>query len=143
MQAFRIATTIDQERQLRLLDVPFQPGTAVDVIVLEQGEQIPAASSGTSARPNGAAPADEQRERIRLAEKQYRLANQYPKEYVILIGERIVHHSVDRQQAVQAYRRIEVDELSNRPVIVSPGKPPRKPPMVRGRALTGKLPRAR
>ena len=127
MQAFRAATTIDEERQLHLSAIPFRPGTAVDVIVLERS---PARSQG--------GPADRQRQGTCLATEQYRLAGHYPEEYVVLVGERIVHHCSDRQQAIQAYQRAAVDDPSNRPVIVSPGEQPRKPLLVRGRTLTGK-----
>lgn len=137
MQAFRAATTIDEERQLRLSGVPFRPGTAVDVIVLEHGGQdlTPAASATARSGPAG--------DRMRLAEEQYRLAAQYPGEYVVLVGKHVVHHSADRRQAVDAYRHAAVDDPCHRPVIVSPGSRPRKPPIVRGRALAGKLGRTR
>ena len=131
MQAFRAAATIDEERQLHLSAVPFSPGTAVDVIVLERSGQTDAPAAGN------------QRQRMRLAEEQYRLAEQYPDEYVVLVGERIVHHGADRQQAARAYQRVAVESPSNRPVIVSPGEKPRKPLLVRGRALTGKYPDTR
>ncbi|MCP4660087.1 MAG: hypothetical protein GY856_32195 [bacterium] len=76
---------------------------------------------------------------MQLAEEQYRLAGQYPNEYVVLIGERIVHHSPDRRQAAEAYNRAALGSSSMRPAIVRPGSGPRKPPVVRGRALTRKL----
>ena len=133
MQAFRAATTIDEERQLRLSGVPFRPGTAVDVIVLEHGGQdlTPAASAAVLSDPAA--------DTMRLAEKQHHLAAQYPGEYVVLVGEHVVHHSSDRQEAIEAYRHAAVDDPSHRPVVVSPGSRPRKPPIVRGRALAGKL----
>ena len=130
MQAFRVATTIDEQRQLRLSDMPFRPGTAVEVIVLEGG--------GEYQTPLVGGAADASRQRTTLAERQYRLARQYPDEYVVLVGERIVHHCADRQQAAQAYQRAAVDEPQNPAVIVSPGEKPRRRLLVRGRSLTAK-----
>ncbi len=37
MQAFRADTTIDERGALHVLNLPFRPGTLVEVIVLEQG----------------------------------------------------------------------------------------------------------
>ncbi len=135
MQAFRAATTIDEERQLRLSDVPFSPGTAVDVIVLEGGQKGEAAITG-SQTPSAGDASGAPRQRMTLAERQYRLAGQHPNEYVVLVGERIVHHCTDRQQAAQAYQRAAVDAPQNLAVIVSPGEKPRRPLLVRGRSLT-------
>lgn len=36
MQAFRADTTIDEQGALHLRDIPFRPGTLVEVIVLER-----------------------------------------------------------------------------------------------------------
>ncbi len=35
MQAYRAATTVDSEREIRIRQVPFRPGATVEVIVLE------------------------------------------------------------------------------------------------------------
>lgn len=119
MQAFRAATTVDDDKELRLSDLPFDPGTVVDVIILKHGGQ------------GGVSVSDKKQELRRLPEQQYRLAARYPNEYVVLVGERIVHHGADRRQAAQAYQRIALDDPSSRPVIVSPGEQPRKPLLVR------------
>jgi len=72
-----------------------------------------------------------------LPERQYRLASQYPGEYVVLVGERVVHHSTDREQAGRAYSRAFITHPSSAPVMVDPTKSRqgRPKPIVRGRAL--------
>ncbi len=143
MQAFRAATTVDQRGELHVSDVPFRPGTPVEVLVLEQVADVgTSAWSGLHGAAEGSLdrPSDQ---RMRLAKEQYRLAGQYPNEYVVLVGDRIVHHSSDRRQAAQAYDRAALDSSPRRPVIVRPGGRLRKPPVVRGRALTRKLGRTR
>ncbi len=136
MQAFRAATTIDQHGELHVFDVPFRPGTPVEVLVLEQSEESEHRPLGIEKKDP---PADQHLEAKRLAEEQYRLASRYPNEYVILVGECIVHHSPDREQAAQAYDRAALASSSMRPVIVRPGSGPRNPPVVRGRALAPML----
>ncbi len=131
MQAFRAATTINEERQVRVSGIPFQPGTPVDVIVLE-GRRPGEPSISVALTPSAGDAHD-----ATLAERQYRLAGRYPDEYVVLIGEEIVHHGMDRQQAAEAYQRAAIDAAQT-PVIVSPGETPRRPPLVRGRSMTAK-----
>ena len=40
-----------------------------------------------------------------LPQRQYRLADQYPGQFVVLVGERVIHHSADRAEAGRAYRQ--------------------------------------
>jgi hypothetical protein len=50
MQAFRADTTIDEQNALHIPDVPFQPGTLVEVIVLEHKRIAPKTASVMSPR---------------------------------------------------------------------------------------------
>lgn len=75
-----------------------------------------------------------------LVERQYELAGQYPDDYVVLVGERILHHSPDREEALTAFQRVAESFYPERPALVRPGGcPPRRRPMARGRSLSGKL----
>ncbi len=127
MQAFRADTTIDERGDLQLPRIPFRPGTAVEVIVLERGNAL----------------VEEPERQESLADRQYRLAGKYPEEYVVLVGDEIVHHTRDREEATDAFDRAALGSKSRRPVIVSPGHRPQRFPVVRGRALAGKLKRPR
>ncbi len=127
MQAFRADTTIDERGRLHLPRIPFQPGTPVEIIVLERGDALP----------------EEPERQGSLADRQYLLARQYPEEYVVLMGDAIVHHTRDREEAADAFDRAALGSSSLRPVIVSPASKPRRFPVVRGRALAGKLKRPR
>ncbi len=79
--------------------------------------------------PTSAAPAEQR------ARDQYRLARRYPGEFVVLVGEEVFFHSVDRQVAFEAYDRAFGDSPSGRPVIVDPARRLRRRPVVRGRLL--------
>ncbi len=70
-----------------------------------------------------------------LPQRQYRLAGQYPGEFVVLVGEEVVYHSTDRQAAFKAYDQAFVDHPSSSPVVVDPHRRPRRRPVVRGRAF--------
>jgi hypothetical protein len=71
----------------------------------------------------------------RRAQRQYGLAAEYPGEFVVLVGEEVVHHSADRQSAFAAYDQAFVDFPSGHPVIVDPARRLRRRPVVRGRSL--------
>lgn len=70
-----------------------------------------------------------------LPQRQYLLASQYPGEYIVLVGERVVHHGSDRKAAGSAYRQAFADHPSSIPVMVDPNRPRQRRPIVRGRAL--------
>ena len=70
-----------------------------------------------------------------LPQRQYRLASQYPGEFVVLVGEEVVYHSPDRQAAFEAHDQAFVDWPSGSPVIVDPQRGPRRRPIVRGRSF--------
>ncbi len=70
-----------------------------------------------------------------LAERQYRLARQHPDDWVVLVGERIVHHSADRAAAFRAFDEVFTELPGARPVIVEPGGGKRRMPIVRGRSI--------
>ena len=124
MNAYRVATTLDARGELHVPDVPFEPGAEVEVIVLE-GSASPRASRSTKA--------------LSLRDRQYELAREYPGEYVVLVGEQLVHHGPDRQAAARAYDLAAKQSSSDRPVIVRPGGRARRPPVLRGRSLAGRL----
>lgn len=86
--------------------------------------------SGPTAPEKEVAPTPES-----LAQRQYRLAEEYSGEFVVLVGEEVVFHSSDRQCAFDAYDRAFVDFPSRRPVIVDPTRRLRRRPLVRGRSL--------
>ncbi len=132
MQAYRTATKVDADHDLHIPQVPFQPGAEVEVIVL--GISSPANPVAT-ARPSD----DSRRGAARLVEEQYRLARQHPGEYVVLVGEQIVSHSPDRQEAFRAYDQAFLDFPGRDPVIAEPDGGPKRPPVVRGRSLTRSL----
>jgi hypothetical protein len=114
---------------VRLVNSAALPENSKVYVVVPDASLVPATQT---------LPADEKPdrpERMRRAENQYRLARQYPGEYVVLVGEHTIHHSQDRQEAIAAFRHAALDFPPHRPVFIRPGGRPRKPPVVRGRAL--------
>jgi len=150
MQAFRAAVTVGTGREVHLSPVPFRPGSVVEVIVLEQApERATGDQSSTRARDRSAgAEAAEQRSvhpgqahhaGLDLAREQYRLAQPYPEEYVVLVEDRVIFHSPDRLLAFRAYDQAVADSPSSYPVIVQPGDEPKPAPLFRGRSFTKEL----
>jgi hypothetical protein len=98
---------------------------------------------GKAAGREAVAPADWAREAVvhrlkkeePLAERQYRLAGQYSGEYVVLVGERVAHHTTDRLEAGRAFDQMFQDEPGASPVMVDPNLPRYPRPMIRGRAV--------
>lgn len=74
-----------------------------------------------------------------LADCQYRLASRYPGEYVVLVGERVIRHTTDRAEAGRAFKQVFADDPKASPVMVDPNVPNEPRPVVRGRALAGRL----
>ena len=71
-----------------------------------------------------------------LPTRQRRLAQErHPGAYVVLLEERIVHHSSDRQEALRAYREAASASATAHPVIISPDARPKRSPILRGRSL--------
>jgi hypothetical protein len=70
-----------------------------------------------------------------LAERQYRLARQYPGDYVVLVGEQVVHHSGNRDAAFRAYDDAFAGRSAPCPVLVEPNAAPKRTPVLRGHAL--------
>ncbi len=141
MQAFRAKATVSDDRELHITRVPFPPGAELDIILLEEesrdsksGETTPSPVEVPQPRDTVAEPGRPDTQR--LVQDQYRLAEQYPGEYVVLVATRIVHHSPARQDVLGAYRQAWVDFPSERPVVVAPGGKPKHRPIVRGRSLT-------
>jgi hypothetical protein len=142
MQAHRAAATVNEEGELRIAQVPFPPGAVLDVILLEQEGSRPRAAQAVvlAAAPDAkkaTGPSDKRRpEVVKRIEEQYRIAQQYPGEYVVLVGDRVVFHAPARQEVFRAYKQAFVDFPQQAPVVVEPGGKPRKPPVLRGRTLT-------
>ncbi len=96
-----------------------------------------------AANREAVAPADWAREAVvhrlkteePLAERQYRLAGRYPGEYVVLVDDRVVHHTADRLEAGRAFDQVFDDEPGASPAMVDPNLPRYPRPMIRGRAL--------
>ncbi len=126
MQAFRTKVTVSEDRELHLARVPFPPGCELEIILLE--DRVPSVE------------AEERRPDARLlVQEQYRLAEDHPGEYVVLVGRRVVNHSPERREALEAYRQAWSDFPGERPVVVGPGGKPKQKPFFRGRALTASL----
>ncbi len=71
-----------------------------------------------------------------LPTRQRRLAqDRHPGDYVVLVEDRIFHHSQDRQEALRAYKEAAAASPTSRPVIVSPDARPKRSPILRGRSL--------
>lgn len=77
-------------------------------------------------------PGKEQKPRS-LADRQYQLAGQYPNEYVVLVGERVIHHSQDRSAAIRAYSQAFLEAYDGTPVMVDPNRTRKRRPPIRGR----------
>lgn len=77
-----------------------------------------------------------------LADRQYELAHQHSGEYVVLVGDRVVHHSPDREAAGNAFVQAFVGHPSHAPVMVDPSRErqPRPKPILRGRVLNRRRP---
>ncbi len=71
-----------------------------------------------------------------LPDRQYRLASEFPGEYVVLVGERVVHHSADLAEAGRAYEQAFADKTASSPVMVDPNRPRQRRPMIRDRRLS-------
>lgn len=130
MQAFRATATVNEDKELRIAHLPFPPGAELEIIVLDKEAQ------GTEGGKKGPERHPDAR---RLAQDQYRLAEQYPGEYVLMVGTTTVHHSSDRQEVLAAFRQAWTDFPSERPVVVAPSGKPKQKPLFRGRSLTAKL----
>ncbi len=76
-----------------------------------------------------------------LPQRQYQLASRYPGEYVVLVGERVIHHTTDRTEAGRAFKQAFAKGATASPVMVDPDLPRQPRPILRGRTLT-RRPRA-
>ncbi len=142
MQAFRAAVTVDTDHELHIQQVPFRPGSVVEVIVLP-AESVPASSREASEASDQIEEAvEDAKERLngsKLARTQYSLARQYPQDYVIMVGERVAFHSPDRKAAFGAFDQACEDFPEAVPVIVEPGGKERKAPRFRGRSMNTRV----
>lgn len=137
-QAKRLGSTIEAEA-VRLLESVCMPGARVggasdvdsgapeqDEGASSPGSSLPEPSSGP---PDARAPS--------LEERQAALAAAYPDEYVVLVKERVVAHTRDKDEAY-AHHEAALDEGDGEPIIIPPGTLRRiGPPVIRGRALAG------
>ena len=145
MQAFKAKATVSEDSEVHLTQIPFPPGSELEIILLGQGaHEARSGESGSlkaGTRPHRDERAgDDAPEAQRLVRDQYRLAMQYPGEYVVLVGTRTVHHSADRQEALEANRQSWVDSPSERPVVVAPSGEPKQKPYIRGRPCSDAMP---
>jgi len=140
MQAFKAKATVSNDRELHIAHVPFAPGAEVDIILLgseagkAESDEFESVHETTNQRRVGAV-SEHADDRVTAAD-QYRLAEKYPGEYVLLAGARTIHHSPDREEIVTAYRQAWTDSPAERPVVVAPGGAPRQRPFFRGRSLS-------
>ncbi len=73
-----------------------------------------------------------------LQERQATLARRYPDEYVVLLEERVVAHTADKDEAYAHYDAAFEEACGIEPIVVAPGSLRRLgPPILRGRALSG------
>jgi hypothetical protein len=116
----------------------------IDAFLMGQGDvddtpkRSAAATVRSSSEDRGPEASSGQGERT-LGERQAALAAAYPDEYVVLVGERIVVHTANREEAYSHHDAAFDEEGGIEPIVVAPG-PLRRlgPPVVRGRALSGK-----
>ncbi|MFS8065097.1 MAG: FitA-like ribbon-helix-helix domain-containing protein [Byssovorax sp.] len=69
-----------------------------------------------------------------LAARQAALADSYPNEYVVLLGDRVIAHTQDKEEAYAQHDAAFEGDVE--PIILPPGALRRiQPPVIRGRAL--------
>lgn len=134
-EAERLGSTIESEA-VRLLEVmcSHRAERALDDDSGEPGS----GEEDSTPRPRSSPPASDQRDArpSALAERQAALAAAYPEEYVVLLGDRVLVHTRDKEEAY-VHLDAAFDAVSGaEPIIVPPG-PLRRigPPVLRGRAL--------
>jgi hypothetical protein len=69
------------------------------------------------------------------AERQFAIAQQYPGEYVVLVGEDVISHGPDQAAALAAYRSA-MGKAGRHPVLVRPERLAPVPAIVRGRSVS-------
>ncbi|XXY53378.1 DUF5678 domain-containing protein [Sorangium sp. So ce269] len=71
-----------------------------------------------------------------LAERQAALAEAYPDEYVVLVEERVIAHTRDKDEAYAHYDAAFEEQGIGEPIVIPPGALRRiAPPVLRGRAV--------
>ena len=71
------------------------------------------------------------------AARQKALAAAYPEEYVVLVGDRVLVHTRDKEEAFERYDAV-VEQGDEEPIVIPPGALRQTPPPVlRGRMFAG------
>ncbi len=144
MQTYTAAATVESDRGLHLLDLPFSPGAQVEVNIMERAEDTaPVACPSVQDSQREPIALDSDARRAALIRQQYQTAEQFPGEYVVLCSTEVLFHSRIRSEAFRAYDRVSQNSNSERPVIVEPGRNGPPVGVLRGRTLTGQLPQQR
>ncbi|WP_437631724.1 FitA-like ribbon-helix-helix domain-containing protein [Sorangium sp. So ce854] len=92
------------------------------------------ARPGSSPQPDSASDMPDPRAQA-LAERQAALAEAYPDEYVVLVEERLLAHTRDKDEAYARYDAA-FEQGAGEPIVIPPGALRRiAPPVLRGRAV--------
>jgi hypothetical protein len=126
---------LDDDVVLRAEAYAARTGKSLADLVAVYVIELTRASAVLTARGQVEATRDLPTEEDTLPQRQYRLARRYPGEYVVLVGERVVHHGPEREEAGRAYKQAFADCPSSTPVMVDPNRLRQRRPIVRGRAL--------
>ncbi|WP_437829289.1 FitA-like ribbon-helix-helix domain-containing protein [Sorangium sp. So ce1153] len=113
---------------------PYDPDAELDADI-----DAPEPGAGTE-RPGSSPPPDPSSEPLdarakALAERQAALAEAYPDEYVVLVDERLIAHTRDKDEAYAHYDAA-FEQGVGEPIVIPPGALRRvAPPVLRGRLL--------
>lgn len=126
-RAKRLGSTVEAEA-VRTLEALRKHDKNVYELLIGIDSDVPDSSPDTD-RSNGLHNAQTQEER------QAALADDYPNEYVVLLGERVVVHTTNKDEAYAHYDSAFGEAGSVEPIIIPPGALRRiGPPIMRGRA---------
>ncbi len=135
-RAKRLGSTVEAEA-FRTLEALRKHNKDVYDFLVGIDSEVPEQAAGTSlpdappdtGRSNGLPDAPTQEER------QAALADDYPDEYVVLLGERIVVHTTNKDEAYAHYDAAFGEAGNVEPIVIPPGALRRiGPPIIRGRA---------
>lgn len=129
-----LGTTVQAEVS-RLLEAVLSRGPDLD---MEDGSEREESDRTALFEDSGSGESEATLSQQTLAERQAALADQYPEEYVVLRGERVIAHTPDKQGAFAHYDAAVEEAGEQEPILMPPGAQRRTPrPIVRGRALAG------
>ncbi|WP_438015493.1 DUF5678 domain-containing protein [Sorangium sp. So ce315] len=112
---------------------PYEPDAELDA---DTGAPEEGAGTGRTSQPPEP-PSDLHDTRAEaLAERQAALAEAYPDEYVVLVDERLIAHTRDKDEAYAQYDAAFNEQGGGEPIVIPPGALRRiAPPALRGRAV--------